>query len=85
MSSLDKAIERKFPAYFIFGVRADGRVDIASTHDDTVATMSRDDAEKVIKERDEVLAALSTLAHALNDRVTSSGQAIDGVFYNEQH
>ena len=48
--------------YFEFGTSPDGRVDISSKRDDTVATVSKEEAAKLIADRDELLNAICRLA-----------------------
>ena len=57
-----KYIEESFPRYFIFGEHKDGRVDIATSDDSTIATVSREEANKLISDRDELLDALCRVA-----------------------
>lgn len=58
----DKYIERRFPRYIIFGEHKNGyHVDIASAHDDNVATVSREGAIKLIENRNELLNAFCEL------------------------
>lgn len=63
---LTKYIEARFPRYFIFGEHPDGRVDVATANDSTIATMSRKDAEKIIADRDAVIDALADMANAFD-------------------
>ena len=50
----EKYIEECFPRYFIFG-EAQHCVDIASSKNHTIATVSRKDAENLIKDREKVI------------------------------
>lgn len=63
----DKYVEHYFPRYFVFGEHADGRVDIATAHDSTVATVSAKDAAKLIAHRDEIVEKLCNMARAFED------------------
>ena len=60
----DKYIEEKYPLYFVWGNRADGCVDIATTSDDTVATVSQEHAEKLIQDRSDLVHRLCDMAQA---------------------
>jgi hypothetical protein len=62
----DKYIEEKFPIYFVFGEHDDGRVDIASAADDTIATVTREHAEVLIQQHNILVQALCDLAQAFN-------------------
>lgn len=62
----DKYVEHDFPRYFIFGEHADGRVDIATISQDAIATVSRDDADTLIAQRDEVVKKLCDMASAFD-------------------
>lgn len=53
--------------YFLFGIHADGRVDIASDRDDTVATVSAEHAMKLIEDRRQLMRIICFLANELND------------------
>ena len=64
----DKYVEERFPRYFKFGVRSDtGLVDCASAHRDTVATVTNEHLNNLIKDRDAVLDMLCLLAKALDE------------------
>lgn len=62
-----KYVEEEFPRYFIFGEHADGSVDIATSSDDTVATVSRVHAEKLVAHRDAVVQKLCDMAMAFDE------------------
>lgn len=62
----DKYIEEEFPEYFVWGKRVDGRVDIATTSDDTVATVSQEHAEKLIQHRNDLVRRLCDMAQAFD-------------------
>jgi hypothetical protein len=62
----DKYIEEEYPVYFVWGKRVDGRVDIATTSDDTVATVSQEHAEKLIQDRNDLVRRLCDMAQAFD-------------------
>jgi hypothetical protein len=62
----DKYIEEEYPVYFVWGKRVDGRVDIATTSDDTVATVSQEHAEKLIHDRNDLVRRLCDMAQAFD-------------------
>ena len=62
----DKYIEHDFQRYFEFGEHADGRVDIATESDSTVATVTREHAQKLIEHRDSVVTKLCDMAQAFD-------------------
>ena len=52
----EKYIEESFPRYFIFGEYDDGiHVDVASIDGDIVSKITREDARRLISERDKIL------------------------------
>ena len=61
-----KYVEEVFPRYFVFGEHLDGRVDIATEFDPTVATVSREHAAILIAQRDAVVQKLCDMAKAFN-------------------
>lgn len=63
----DKYVEHEFPHYFVFGEHDDGRVDVATERDDTVATVSAEDAAKLIAHRAAVVQKLCDMAKAFDD------------------
>lgn len=64
----DKYIEERFPRYFKFGTHLDtGLVDCASTNMDTVATVTNEHLNNLIKDRDAVVDMLCLLAKALDE------------------
>lgn len=62
----DKYIEEKYPVYFVWGERVDGHVDIATTLDDTIATVSQEHAEKLIQDRNDLVRRLCDMAQAFD-------------------
>ena len=56
-----KYIEELFPPYFRFG-ESNGRVDIASSKNDCIASVSEEDAQNILKDRDELLNMLTKVA-----------------------
>ena len=77
-----KYIEERFQPYFIFGEYPDGiRVDIASSSNSTIATLSREQAETIIGERWEVLNMLSKLALKLDE---VSPNDFDKIWYGHE-
>lgn len=58
----EKYVEESFPRYFIFGEHRDGMVDIASTKNDTVATVTREHAINLINDREAVVDRLVKIA-----------------------
>jgi hypothetical protein len=63
----EKYVEERFPRYFPFGSSKDGLVDIASTKADTGATLTQDQADFLIKDRDVAVDMICTLAKALDN------------------
>lgn len=71
-----KHIESRISPYFIFGEHKDGFVDIASINDDSLIThISKEDADKIIKERNFVI----ELLHKLSEKC---GDDFDKVWYD---
>ena len=76
-----KTIEERFPRYFIFGRNDDtGMCDISDGHDMTLATMSVEDAQKIIEQRNEAV----NMVIALADELVSSGKeyVVRGLMYD---
>lgn len=74
-----KHIENKISPYFIFGEYKDGFVDIASSEDDSlISHISRNDAMKIIKDRDDVIDLLHRFSEVFGDC-----DAFDKVWYNK--
>lgn len=63
----DKYVEQDFPHYFVFGEHLDGRVDIATGTGSAVATVSKEDAEKLIQHRDAIVQKLCDMARAFDE------------------
>ena len=63
----EKYVEERFPQYMIFGEYEDGFVDVASVNDDIVTHVSREDAQRLIQERSNILDMLVTLALAFDE------------------
>lgn len=61
----DKYVEARFPRYFEFGTSSEGRVDLATADDDTVATVLPEHAEKLIQHRDVAVDMIAELAEKL--------------------
>jgi hypothetical protein len=73
----EKYVEERFPRYFEFGTHQDGRlVDIASSLNDTVATVAPEHAINLIKDRDAVLDMLVKLALKLDEIDTEAFKKI---------
>lgn len=68
-----KYIQERIRPYFIFGKSKDGKyVDIATSEDSTlIGHITVEDAEKIIKERDEVLELLYELSEECEYGFTS--------------
>ena len=64
---MDKYVEERYPRYFEFGAHPDGKVDVASTKKDTLATVSKEHLANLIKDRDEVIDMLCILAAKLDE------------------
>jgi hypothetical protein len=62
----EKYIEERFPPYFILGQHKDGRVDIATMHNSTIATVSKADALTLMRDRTQIVDILTALAFALD-------------------
>ena len=60
----DKYIEERFPRYFIFG---EDDCDISDGQGSTIALLSKEDADIVIRDRNEVIDILIALAQKLDD------------------
>jgi len=58
----EKYVEERFPRYFQFGEHPDGRVDLATSDDMTVCTVTKDEAAKLQRHRDAVIDMLSKMA-----------------------
>lgn len=58
----EKYVEERFPRYFEFGVHGDGRVDLATSEDSTRATVSKEHAANLLKDRNEAIDMLVILA-----------------------
>ena len=62
-----KYIEEVYPRYFVFGEHPGGRVvDIASSKNSTVATVSLEHAKQLIENRDAVVQKLCDMAQSFN-------------------
>lgn len=62
----EKYIEELYPRYFEFGTYSDGRVEVASAHNDMVATVSKEHAANLIADRDAVVQKLCDTAIAFS-------------------
>lgn len=63
MTMREKYIEERFPRYFRFGESPDGlRVDLATSEDSTVCSVTKEEADKLQQHRDAVLDMLCVLA-----------------------
>lgn len=71
----EKYVEERYPRYFVFGEHKDGRIDVASGQQDTVATVSKEHAENLITDRDALIGALCAMAAAFDDAAPLSFQA----------
>lgn len=76
----DKYVEHDFPRYFEFGQHADGRVDIATVRGDVVATVSRDDTDRLIRQRNELVQRLCDMARAFD---AAAPEAFDKFWYGK--
>lgn len=59
----EKYIDEKYRQYFEFGTHKDGKVDLSDGVDD-VCTVTKRDAERLIRDRDEIL----KLIYLINNR-----------------
>jgi hypothetical protein len=77
-----KYIEERFPRYFIFGRNDDtGMCDISDGHDMTLATMSVEDAHKIIRQRDD---AVDTIVNLAQELVSSNKEyVVRGLLYGK--
>ena len=62
----EKYIEEKFPRYCKFG-SVQSMIDIASTANDTIATVSEKQAVYLIKDRDEIIDMLIKVSQKLDE------------------
>jgi len=63
----DRYIEEEFPRYFVFGRHHDdGRVDISTVKNSTLATVSPLDAETLIADRAAAVTMICNMARAFN-------------------
>ncbi len=64
----EKYIEERFPRYFIFGESRDGLwVDVSDGEGDVAQHVSRENAGRIITDRDKIVDALVDLATAFNE------------------
>jgi topoisomerase IA-like protein len=63
----EQYIDERFGIYFEFGEHGDGRVDIASSQNDTVATVTREHAKNLIEDRNSLRHMLVRLALKLDE------------------
>lgn len=63
----EKYVEERFGRYSVFGVHPDGRVDLASPDNSTLATVTREQAALLIAERNAAVDMIARLALALAD------------------
>jgi len=63
----DKYIYERFRPYFVFGTSGD-QTDLSDGVNLTVATMSHEHAERIIRERDECIDMLIRLAQKLEEK-----------------
>ena len=62
----DNYIEQRFSRYFVFGQDETGNTcDISDGHDMTLATVSNEHAEKLIRNRDDVVDMIILLSQSL--------------------
>lgn len=74
---IDKWIEQKFPRFFVFGeFPNEDRVDVASCQRDPIATVTREQAEALIKEHNGLLDLTIEIARALE---TVDKEALDKI------
>ena len=58
----EKYVEERFPSYFIFGSSEEGKVDVASIDNDTVVTVTKEQADIMILSRYSLVDMLVKLA-----------------------
>ncbi len=63
----EKYVEERFNRYFVFGTHRGGEVDVACAAADTLATVSKEQAEALIADRDKVLNMLVKVALKLDE------------------
>ena len=63
----DKYIELRYPRYIQFGTYQDGRVCISSYQKDNIATVTKEQAEGLINDRDKVVDMLCEMARRFDD------------------
>ena len=73
-----KYITDAFPRYFVFGEHSDGMVDVADSSSSTIVTMSLDNANKVITDRDKLINKLCEMAEAFEQ---ADGVAFERFWY----
>lgn len=66
MSRLEKYVGERYPAYHTFGEHKNGNVHISDGQEDVVDNISKEDAERLIKQRQSMQDMLTKLAIALN-------------------
>lgn len=63
----DSYVEQRFPRYFEHGEHTDGRVDVVSLSDDGIATVTRQQAAKLIEQRNTGIDMMCALARKLDE------------------
>ena len=63
----EKYVEERFQRYFEFGEHGDGRVDLATQNDSTVCTVTKDEAAKLMANRNDAINMLCKLALKLDE------------------
>jgi hypothetical protein len=63
----EKYIEERFPRYYEFGKSKDGMVDVSSSNTDPVVTVTQEQANALIKDRDEIINMLVKVTLALHE------------------
>ena len=76
----EKWIEEEYPRYMVFGGHPDGPVDIASSKNSTVATVSLEHAQYLIEDRDAVVQKLIDTALAFHN---AAPDAFKMFWYND--
>jgi hypothetical protein len=62
---MEKLRELDIPDYFIYGTSEQGKVDIATCNNETIVTCTKEQAEYLIKDRNEVIKMIEALGYAL--------------------
>lgn len=74
-----KYVEELFPRYLIFSSYRDDRVDVGTIDNYSICTVTPAEAERLIKDRDELIDALWTVVESFADEAPLK---FDRVWYN---